>query len=1145
MTYSKYFKINESFKNSINIEYDLNDYRKLANYIPTEDFCEIFKYYLDSIENDKIVRSTMLEGPYGKGKSYLVLVLMQSLFLDIDNEEYKFFLLNLKSTSEELYEQLLRIKKKYNKFLPVVINSNYHRFSQALNMALKSSLESVGLENLFPKTAYEIAYHVVEQWEKDNDIDIAMKKKCLNKSSMSLKKIKLGLKEYDEESYNDFVKLYNCIVNGLSFNPFASDDVVKNYKDIAYKISDYGYSGLFIVFDEFSKFIEMDCEKLISDLKILQDLAEIANRSAKQRGQMHLCCISHMGLSNYYNNKKKETVNAFRTVEGRFKEIRFNRSMNQNYHLISLSLNKQLGFDEMFNDFVELNRDFYNAFGEQSMFDFDKKELIFKQCFPLNPFSAYAAVQVSELVAQNERTLFTFISDNDSSSLAAFIANSETGLCNVDVVYDYFQNLFEKTDDEDIKKINYKVQLALSKVSDNLSKRIIKVIAIIKIIGNEDFNSSLLNLSLSLFVNEDKVQIALNELIDKRILKKSFLTGDFDFAFSNSKIIDEKVDAYLATKSKKSNITEVLNSIFENRFLLPRKYNTEHEMTRFYRRKYITDVDLMGMNSFEPLYDEEFADGFVLDVINTCEITDLVLEHFNEMKNNERIILNIGKEMINEITISEIMRLGALQSLCKNKSLDEEIRSEASLIFEDECNDFEWVICDWFVDSMVESIYPSKNKDDLPSYIFERNFAYSPKINLEMMNKEFNVTSQYIKPRNVVVNLYLNGNLSELSKYTETSPEMTVYNAVKETDSKEKRTILNYIKSKLIDSENDKVSAKEIIETLRKPPYGIRKGVLPVLIAMAMYEIGNSSIFYYENKEISLEADSINKMVDSPDKYYFSLVNGSKDKMDYISDIMTVFNLNSSNNYVLDIKNVSNALQRWCRSMPKIIQSSTRRKNWANLDSSFIELMELFTPFNINSYETVMIQLPKIFDNNLKATAKYLKEYKNNDQVKIVQQEKELCDKIKAELDGDKESSLYNVFQNWINLNKISEKLLSNDEKKFIQIFEKTNYNDLSLVEEISKTLVGVNISDWSESKTEIIINFIRKIKENSSKKKNTSDAVDPDIAKMITNVKEKKISAMGKLLKNNIDEVFSEFGDSVSPEEKIQILMGYLKELM
>lgn len=110
--YSDYIKINERFKNSVNIEYDLMDSNKLAEYIPTEDICEVMNYYIDSVLDPKFNRSTILEGPYGKGKSYLVLALTQIFALDLNSDEYYTFLNKLKNTNLDLYSKIIRIKEK-------------------------------------------------------------------------------------------------------------------------------------------------------------------------------------------------------------------------------------------------------------------------------------------------------------------------------------------------------------------------------------------------------------------------------------------------------------------------------------------------------------------------------------------------------------------------------------------------------------------------------------------------------------------------------------------------------------------------------------------------------------------------------------------------------------------------------------------------------------------------------------------------------------------------------------------------------------------------------------------------------------------------------------------------------------------------
>ena len=60
-------KVNNDFRNSINIYLNLNKRDKIAAYIPTSSSVAILKDYLDAIENNKEQASTLV-GPYGKGR---------------------------------------------------------------------------------------------------------------------------------------------------------------------------------------------------------------------------------------------------------------------------------------------------------------------------------------------------------------------------------------------------------------------------------------------------------------------------------------------------------------------------------------------------------------------------------------------------------------------------------------------------------------------------------------------------------------------------------------------------------------------------------------------------------------------------------------------------------------------------------------------------------------------------------------------------------------------------------------------------------------------------------------------------------------------------------------------------------------------
>ena len=74
------------------------------------------------------------------------------------------------------------------------------------------------------------------------------------------------------------------------------------------------------------------------------------------------------------------------------------------------------------------------------------KNKIVYGCFPLAPMSAYALLHVSEIVGQNERTLFTFLSQNEEYTLNAFAESERNSFefITVDYIYNYFEELFKK-----------------------------------------------------------------------------------------------------------------------------------------------------------------------------------------------------------------------------------------------------------------------------------------------------------------------------------------------------------------------------------------------------------------------------------------------------------------------------------------------------------------------------------------------------------------------------------------------------------------------------------------------------------------------------------------------------------------------------
>lgn len=1137
MTYSELIGVKEQFKNSVNIEYDLMDFKKLAEYIPTEDICEVIKYYFDCIEDSHFNRATILEGPYGKGKSYLVLSLIQLMLLDSDEPNVETFLSNLEKVNKDIYEQYIRIKKNHFKLLPVIINSNYSHLSQALNIALKDALERVNLSNLFPDTAFKVAHDLLNGWKRENR---ELAKNCSRKLKLSLNKIEQGLNEYDANSLNDFIALYNCMLKGLGleFNPFVNEDVVKNYGDIAYKLKDHGYHGIFIVFDEFSKFIEADNNTLSNDLKILQDLAEMSTRS-NLTAQMHLCCITHKSLIDYARARNKSVSNAIKTVEGRFKEVRFNRSLNQNYHLISLSLNKNKAADKLKIDDID-------KYFESGLFSEETRDVISKGCFPLNPFTTFALVNISEKIAQNERTLFTFISDNDINSLSTFLKESEEGLFNVDKIYDYFAETIKKSDDGNISSICYKAETSINKTDNILAKRLLKTLAIMLIINNDLFIPTKEMIALSLDCSLEDIT-KVYDILEKQSILKTDGDNTIKFAISGSREVDAKLETLIPSKSKLENISTILNQIYENRFVLPRKYNTEKKMTRFYRIKYIMDFELENLNSFEYYFENEFCDGYIFRVINTKNNEQQLKNHFYKIEKNNTVLLLLTQENLSNTTKQRIYKLGALKTIANNPK--DSLHETAKLIYEDDCDDLDKILNKMYKDL---NNFVCINKEvtffnhAMNQLLFD-TFNKTVIVNNEMINKEIGVSSQYVKARNNVANELIsksiNENTKQLDDFGSSSMEATVFNSIKNR-SESMREAIDVIKNFFFEAESERKKCAEIVEKMTCAPFGIRKGVLPLFFALAMNEIETDVVFYYQSREIDLNAENINKMIENADKYYFLAEKGTQEKHTYISAMMNLFDIESENSVRTDTKNICEAMRRWIMSQSNLVRSVTVKNNYLNISTEFIYIKNYLSGFNINAHEFIFEKLPSQFNCNFTETVNSLRQIKNSISTYVDEYVKSIADDLKITVDSDSHSSLYNAIKDWLNKVQANQKILEDNEKAFVSCFENENFNDYLLLNDISKSLFGINITDWNNDKKRDIINVLAELKSNISFRKLKDDVV---LNKPETNLKndEKEISPMGEMMKNNIESVLEEFGDSISNDEKISILTSLISKIL
>lgn len=412
---SKMISVASGFQYSVNIGYDLNNDDKLKNFIPTKSALMLLKDILSSTALDATERARVLVGAYGKGKSHIILTIL-SVLMQRDRSLFTHLMPKINEDPElkQLVDNYYSDKK--NRILPVIINGTSGSLPQAFLLALQRTLDENGLD-IMPETNYRAAINAIQKWKADYPKTYDKFKKEI---SLPVDAFISELNDYNAAIYSEFEEVYPKLTSGSIFNPFVGFDVVELYESVVKSLKQRGYLGIYVVYDEFSKFLESNITAAsVSDTKMLQDFAEKCNRSSEN--ELHLLLISHKEISNYIDQLPKAKVDGWRGVSERFRHIHLNNNFAQTYEIISTVIIKDRDKWEDFQDNNKARFDqLMSRYAEHAIFsDTDQKELetTIYECYPLHPVSTFILPRLSERVAQNERTLFTFLSADGTSTL--------------------------------------------------------------------------------------------------------------------------------------------------------------------------------------------------------------------------------------------------------------------------------------------------------------------------------------------------------------------------------------------------------------------------------------------------------------------------------------------------------------------------------------------------------------------------------------------------------------------------------------------------------------------------------------------------------------------------------------------------------
>lgn len=1190
------------FQYSVNIGYDLGSDNKLKSFIPTKSALSLLEDILLSVNPTSSDRARVLIGAYGKGKSHIVLTIL-SILMKRDLTLFEKLMPKIEE-NPRLYQLIQNYYESENKILPVVISGSNTSLTQAFLLSLQRTLSEHDLLSAMPETNYKAAISVIKRWQKDFPETF---EKFLNEIDDPVEVFIDRLGNYDVAAYGAFEQVYPSLTAGSAFNPFLGFDVVELYESVAKSLKSKGYTGLYVVYDEFSKFLEANIvDASVSDTKMLQDFAEKCCRSGSL--QLHLMLISHKEISNYIDKLPKEKTDGWRGVSERFKHIHMNNNFSQTYEIISSVIQHKEPIWGTFCD--EHARDFealFSRYQKHQMFMDAQGEIetAIRGCFPLHPVSTFILPRLSERVAQNERTLFTFLSAEGTATLAVFLDEYEDNftLVTPDLIYDYFEPLLKKeVYAGDIHDTFVLTSTILNQIpEDTLGSKIIKTISLIYILGQFERLNPTKEQIIGIYSGTyelSEIEQAISDLIEKKFVIYIKRSNDYLRLKQTSGVdIQQKIHDQIESQSGKITTKDVLNGSNFDNYMYPTRYNDDHEMTRFFVFQFISSAEVTVDVDWNLKSESIDADGIIYGIIpeNETQLKKITKIIKDTSLGYERYIFVLPKHYKDVEAVAQ--EYAAIAKLRDHAVDDPVLFDEYEVVFEDLQEIIKGFIGMYTHPENYRSVYIHNGNElhvyrksgltEVMSQICDAVYNMTPVINNESVNKN-DITSVAQNSRNKIVSALLRSELEPNLGLSGTGQEVSIMRSTLlrtgiwsedggvpqinlHPENVNMRHMLETIEDFILETrQNGKTSFAELYERLTLPEYhiGLRYGLIPIYVAAVMHNYRQQIVINDRFGPIQTSADALIQINSDPSSFTLEYLDWNPEKENYIARLSDAFR-----DYVVDAERsgnsydyVANAMRRWYMALPKYSKESTKRPTGEKLVRRQLEIMKLLRQ-NTSSSDLLFKKLPEAVDyhGDYADAATDIIDAKGFFDGLLTELKQELISKTKAAFlpENDKKASkkttLTDAAKDWCNRldPKSFEQLFSDGTDRFLQhLRSMTNDEDL-FITRLAKLATGLRLEDWDNKTVKQYIDALARfmktakdfhssvvaetINDTSSYQVTFADEEGTNTTRRFDKV---EVSARGKLLFNQITASLEAMGHSISEQEKRQILMEVLKKL-
>ena len=739
-----------------------------------------------------------------------------------------------------------------------------------------------------------------------------------------------------------------------SLSRCATSDVVGCFEEAVEKIAASTGAGLLLIVDEAGKALEFAAQQPArGDVYLLQALAEAAARS--NGVPFVVLTVLHQSFDEYAHRLGSSERNEWAKVQGRFGELAFREGGDQIIRLTAAAI-RRTGRRPPAEGWKRVVSTTASWVAERTGWSPTRLTHHLDACWPLHPVTAALLGPLFRgRLAQNERSLFAFLSAGEPLSFRDFLrTHGPKALYTVDRLYDYATGVLGtrvlSRDGRQWAEIDAAIR-RLPPESDATDERVLKVVGLLGMLGEQVGLRASAETVAACFDDDSETQRALERLRQHSLVVYRQFRDAFQIWEGSDLDLDDLVLRAEQQLPATASVVAVLQRHAPRTPLVARRHLFETGTLRFF------DVHLVEASRL--LRDEELnlpseGDGLVLLALPTTEqeaddlktrqgIGGLAIERLGSGRPVVLVVPEASErlsQLARELAASQLVQSSTpeLQSdpaartelTGRIEELVRQVAAEVGRAFDPRRSA-------WFTAGEHLDAASWRDASAALSAVCDARYSSAPPIRNELLNRRALSTSAARARRNLLEAMILRGDVEQLG-YEGNPPEVSMYRSVLEvhgihrrrddawgfgTPKRALRPLWKEIDRFLRDTEAGRRPLTELYTRLRRPPFGLKDGPLPVIVVAALLARVDDVAIYERGTFMPAWTPShAERLLRSPDGFEVRQSRVAGSRRDVIARLAALLHL--SGNHDASLLHVVRGLVRFVTSLTPYARRTLR-----------------------------------------------------------------------------------------------------------------------------------------------------------------------------------------------------------------------------